>query len=352
MPISPTFIVLTMLSLGVAVACADEPAADSSGDVTSAVTEPAKVVALEQLALRISPEDGAAVVTMVSAGTPLARLADSLPPAPGSSRWLRVATWDERSGWVPADRTIDAGRWAGYATALGGAPIALRAAYPIDGEWAVEAPPYSSGITPISTVWVLGDSAWSARIAAIDTVAGCRGATHRIAWLDAVPAGGAAPDLTRAGLALPASHRPAATRLAVAPLATPEARLKAAALDEAGRRFAPPEVPRVWFYRVGQADRWVTLRWAGPAGVVDTAAALLLQPDGAGWRAATVVAPSGTRAAADRSPLVPTAAYETVVGQATLFLVNVVDSIGARVDIHLAGVGGYQRLRVGYNWGC
>ncbi len=336
-------------------ACADDSPTDDAGDgADTLAAEPAGFVALRDVALRIAPEDGAASVTVAGGGTRLSRVGDTLPSGPGGERWLKLATWDDRRGWVSASDVLEADLWSHYQTVLGGTgPTALRVAYPIEGRWAVEAPPYSAGITPISTLWLLGDSARAVKVTAIDTVADCGGRRHRVAVL-AEDAGGSGPNLERAALAFPASRPPTARRVAIVPVPTPEPDLAAAIARGVGRlRGSSPANQQTWLYSIGAETRWVALRWPGTGdSVKGAAAALILDRSGDSWSAVVAVPPMVSSAAPNRAALVPLAAFATMEGRPTLLLVSVLDYESARVDILLADAEGYRILRAGYVWGC
>lgn len=345
------------LAVVLGIGCGGEPRSASRGSETEDAGDFGRttVVTLTGAQLRIEPLPDAPAVAEVAGGTALTVVGDTMGPGPGAEPWLRVATWDDRRGWVPADQVLTPDLWSHYQVALGGAAItALRAAYPVgDGRWAVEAPLNSPGITSISTVWLLADPVRAVKVAAIDSVAAACGTPHRMAIL-AEDAGGGR-DLSRAVLAVPASRRPQARLLAIAPLPLPDAALEAVIQRSAARmREMAGTEPRVWLWSMGEDARWVTLRWpAGDGGRAgEHAAALLLERSGAGWSARTVVPQVPSDADPDRAPFEPAAAYATAGPRPTILVVEAIDLNGSRVDLYLAQADGYRRLRAGYLWGC
>ncbi|HET6362944.1 MAG TPA: hypothetical protein VFH11_12945, partial [Gemmatimonadota bacterium] len=157
--------------------------------------------------LHLEPDSASPGVLEVQAGA----LLDLVPEDPAESGWLRVATWDDRRGWIPASRLMEPSQWAHYGHALGGvAPALVRVAYPVEGGvWAVEAPLGTPGITPASSAWLVGDSALATRVTAIDSLEDiCSGELHRFGILDTRFSGGNFPRLEEGRLVTPSGRRP------------------------------------------------------------------------------------------------------------------------------------------------
>lgn len=342
--------------------CGDVPREERAGAVTaggvSADATPSAVV-LTGAALRIEPDPAAPPVRELASGTPL-RVLDSV------AGWLRVATWDDREGWVRQSEAIELSLWAHYQQALGGAPVSdLRPAFPLaDGRWAVEAP-FPSGITTASSVWIEGDTPRAFPVADIETVASACAGAHRMAILAAGPverATGASaprtrgpiPRLERARLALAGAPSPRLVRLALRPFDPDTAELRAVSriadsLAAARGGGAVSWAPGGW-RALGEGAVWVELVPSGEA-PGPAAAALLLLGRGADLEAHVVgELPRGP----DATPSVELLDAFSSAGleRPTLFVIRRLEYVGQHVDLYVARAEGVQRLYAGYPWGC
>ena len=180
----------SLVLLTVALACgrSAEPPDNGGGpaDGAGATVDSAsgtQVVVLRAGPLHVEPDEDSPGITDVPAGMLLRAVDEHAPQG-----WVRVATWDDRRGWIPESRLIPRELWAHYGRALGGiSPVLLRPAYPVEGgRWVVEAPMGSPGFTPASSAWLLGDPA-EIRVVAIDSIENaCGGERYRAGVLDEV----------------------------------------------------------------------------------------------------------------------------------------------------------------------
>ena len=356
-----------IFSLWVAAGCESRspesgPSPDDQGEVRDSAAEDGYrrvVVRTGPIFVERDLADG--TVTEVAAGT-LLRI---VPDVSGGEDWVRVATWDDRQGWIPAARLMEPGLWAHFGEALGGvSPLLLRPAYPVEGErWAVEAPLDSPGLTPASTAWLLGDSARSVRVVAIDSFENiCGGDRYRFGTLDAAAAADYEylPYLEDGVLAGPSGARPTARRLPVGPL-EPDSALDALARriaeslgpGGAGQSLAPESIE--WRSLGGNAA-WAALSWpvADPAtGQAQLAAALLFRRGEAGWEQFSAIAPAPSSAEIPTPAWRPVAAYSTgASAEPTLLLVEAFEYEGAHLDIWIERGDGLTRIHEGYYWGC
>ncbi|HET6618067.1 MAG TPA: hypothetical protein VFH69_09680 [Gemmatimonadota bacterium] len=357
-----------LLSLWVAAGCESGspesgPSPDDQAARDSAAEDGSRRVVLRTGPLYVERDEGGATLTQVAAGT-LLRI---VPDASGGEDWVRVATWDDRQGWIPASRLVEPGLWAHYGKALGGvSPILLRPAYPVEEDrWAVEAPLDSPGLTPASTAWVLGDSARSVRVVAIDSFENiCGGDRYRFGTLDAAAAADAEyeylPYLDGGVLAGPSGARPTARRLPVGPLEPDRA------LDSLARRVArglgpvragEPLAPEsIEWKSLGGNAAWAAVSWpvADPAtGQAQLAAALLFRRGEAGWEQLSAIAPIPSSAEIPTPAWRPVAAYSTGASAGpTLLLVEAFEYEGAHLDIWIERGDGLTRIHEGYYWGC
>jgi hypothetical protein len=353
----PTALVLL---LALPPACDSPPAAERGGEPAArADTAPrARVVVLQSGPLHLEPDPDSPGVTGLQAGTLLDLVEDG-----GDGAWVRVATWDDRQGWLPASRVMDPEQWAEYGRALGGvSPILARPAYPVaGGRWAVEAPTGSAGLTTASTAWLLDDSARAARIVEIDSIENvCGGERYRFAALDLPSAAGDQPRLEQGLLLTPSGSRPAARRLTIRPL-EPDADLAALARSAARELSAAsgggpsPPGSAEWLALGGDAA-WAALSWTdedAASGQAQRALALVFRRSAAGWQRVGAIWPDGSSAA------LPTPAWRPVAGYATgaatfptILLLQTNESEGAHLDVWIEREGWYERAYAGYYWGC
>lgn len=355
------------------------PVEAAAADTTAAgaeATDSARIV-LVPGALRLEPVAGAAAVTDVAAGTILRIVGDTTV---GSDRWVRLATWDDRTGWISEAEVLDGGLWSHYAGALGGiAPVALRPAYPIGGgAWAVERPFPSPDLDPPGDVWLAGDSLVSTAAVRRDTMTvGCTGERHPLVILErgVRAASGRGVRLDDGVLAIPASREPTARPLFVGPL-EPDDELREAvagaarAALEAGPRGevgTDPEVPPppdpaaapVLDWRaVGPDGAWAVAYWnpfeGREAGAMPGrwGTAFLAVRGEPGWTVRTVLPLDWSSVGPDAPPWRLLAALATVPGRATILAIEVVEYEGARIDLHLADDAGFRRFYRGFYWGC
>lgn len=330
------------------------PASDSAPAAADSLSEE-RVVVLRAGPLHLEPDASSPGVTEVPAGG----LLSAIPDSSGREGWVRVATWDDRRGWIPAERLVPSRLWAHYGRALGGvSPVLLRPAYPVDARrWAVEAPVGSPGFTSASTAWLLGDSATAVRVAAIDSVENvCGGELRRVGILDARAGGRPGPLLEAGRIAAPSGGRPAASRVAVGPFEPDPALASmaaAAATDLVSGAGAPASTD---WAALGPDAVWVALAWpeedAG-SGISQRAAALVFRRTESGWERVSGIAPQPSTAA------IPTAAWRPVAALSTegsihptILLLEARETEGAHLDIWVERGGGYQRIYEGYYWGC
>lgn len=316
-----------------------------------------RIVVLTAGPVHLEPDTASPGVLEVPAGT----LLDVVPGGAGETGWVRVATWDDRRGWLPANRLMEQSLWAHYGQALGGvAPSLLRPGYPVEGGvWAVEAPLGTPGITPASTAWLVGDSAVEARVTAIDSLEDiCSEELHRFGILDARSSADNLPRLEEGRLVTPSGSRPATRRLTVGPL-EPDAEL-AALLDSEARELAPPGVDpdaaSVEWAALGTGSAWAALSWPAEdpsTGRAQFAAAIVFRRTPGGWERVATLGPL------DSSAEIPTPAWRPagvfVTGPSdfpTILLLEALEYEGAHLDIWIERGGRYERIYEGYYWGC
>ena len=316
-----------------------------------------RVVVLTAGPLHLEPDSASPGVLDVQAGA----LLDLVPEGPAETGWVRVATWDDRRGWIPAWRLIEQSRWAHYGQALGGvAPTLVRVAYPVEGGvWAVEAPLGTPGITPASTAWLLGDSVAGTRVTAIDSLEDiCSGELHRFGILDARFSGGNLPRLEEGRLVTPSGSRPTTRRLPVGPL-EPGAELRGLVVD-ATRELAPrgsePEGAWVEWAGLGEESAWASMSWPAedPAtGRAQLAGAVVFRRGQDGWERAATLGPAPSSAEIPTPAWRPVAAFATgPSGYPTILLLEALEYEGAHLDIWIERGGRYERIYEGYYHGC
>jgi hypothetical protein len=358
---------LTIAALALAAAdCGTDPPAPGSSPVpadTAVADTSATVVPFHGLSLRIEPVATAEAVLEASPGTPL-RIIES------RSGWLRVTTWDGRTGWIPEGETLELSLWVHYQEALGGiAPSDLRPAYPLaDGRWAVEAP-FPSGMTTGSSVWVYGEPA---SVIGVTTIAEIQSAcgVRRMAILADRPSAPTPeasrralradePALDLALLAAPGAPSPRLRRLAPA-AATPNP-AQTQAVTEATQRLlagrgddaAARAIATAEWLAIGEGALWVRL--GGESGgaapeAASWAATLLVQGTGPDVRVHAVVAPYP---APNPTAVRLLHAFATGSGtRPTLFIVERVDSGGQQIEMYAARADDVRRLYAGFAWGC
>lgn len=352
-------VVLSVLAVAGLWACGGSPTpAPPPGEEAPAAVDSVseeRVVVLRAGPLHLEPDESSPGVTEVPAGG----LLKAIPDSAGGEAWVRVATWDDRRGWIPAERLVPSRLWAHYGRALGGvSPVFLRPAYPVDARrWAVEAPVGSPGFTSASTAWLLGDSATAVRVAAIDSVENvCGGELHRVGILDARAAGRPGPLLDAGRIAAPSGSRPDASWVAVGPF-EPDAALASMAAAAATDLVAGAGVPASTDWAtLGPDAVWVALAWPEEnegLGISQRAAALVFRRAGSGWERVSWIAPEPSTA------VIPTAAWRPVAALSTggsehptILLLEAREYEGAHLDIWVERGGGYQRIYEGYYWGC
>ena len=334
---------------------ASETAQDGAAPPDSAPRE--RVVVLTAGPLHLEPDSTSPGVTQVQAGAIL----DLVPEAPAETGWVRVATWDDRRGWLPASRLIEQSQWAHYGQALGGvAPALVRVAYPVEGGvWGVEAPLGTPGITPASTAWLVGDSAVGIRVTAIDSLEDvCSGELHRFGILDARSSGGDLPRLDEGRLMTPSGNRPTIRRLPPGRL-DPGAELTGL-LVAAARELAPsgsdPGAATVSWEALGSESAWASLSWPSedPAtGRAQLASAVVFRRGRDGWERAASLGPHPSSAEIPTPAWRPVGAFATgTSGFPTILLLEALEYEGAHLDIWIERGGRYQRIYEGYYWGC
>jgi hypothetical protein len=345
--------------------CDSPPAAERSG---ADVPEPAdsampfdslreRVVVLQAGPLHLGPDLDSPGIAQVPAGA----LLDIVPDTAGGDEWVRVATWDDRHGWLPASRIMEPEQWTQYGRALGGvSPVLVRPAYPIEGgRWAVEAPVGSAGLTTASTAWLLADSALGARVVGIDSVENvCGGERHRFAVLDRPSGAGEWPRLEEGLLATPSGGRPVAKRLAVGPL-EPDADLAELArrtgIDRSPPADGAPPASIEWS-ALGEAAAWAGLSWPAedPAsGQAQRALAIVFRRTADGWKTVGTVGPAGSSASIPTPAWRPVAAYATGVATVpTMLLLEGFEYEGAHLDVWIERGERYEQVYRGYYWGC
>jgi hypothetical protein len=310
-----------------------------------------RVVVLQAGPLHLAPGPDSPGIAVVPAGA----LLEVVPDTSGGDAWVRVATWDDRHGWLPVSRIMQPEQWAQYGRALGGvSPVLVRPAYPVEGgRWAVEAPVGSAGLTTASTAWLLADSALGYRVVGIDSVENlCGGERHRFAVLDRGSDAEEWPRLEEGLLATPSGGRPVARRLAVGPL-EPDPVLAALARRTALDR--PPPASIEWS-TLGEEAAWAALSWPAedPAsGQAQQALALVFRRSADEWDLAGMVAPTGSSASIPTPAWRPVAAYATGAATfPTILLLQGFEYEGAHLDVWIERGGRYEQLYRGYSWGC
>ena len=284
-----------------------------------------------------------------------------VPEGADDTGWVRVATWDDRRGWIPSSRLMEQSQWAHYGQALGGiAPSLLRPGYPVEGGvWAVEAPLGTPGITQASTAWLVGDSVLAARVTAIDSLKDiCSEELHRFGILDTRFSGENLPRLEEGRLVTPSGSRPTTRRLAAGPL-DPDAEL-AGLLDGAARELAPPgadpEAASVEWAALGEGSAWATLSWPAEdpsTGQAQLASAIVFRRTPGGWERLATLGPVPSSAEIPTPALRPAGAFATgQSGFPTILLLEALEYEGAHLDIWIERGGRYERIYEGYYWGC
>ncbi|HEU4464471.1 MAG TPA: hypothetical protein VFS53_05445 [Gemmatimonadota bacterium] len=321
--------------------------ADSAGE--------SRVVVLRSGPIHLDPDEASPGIADVMAGTLLRAVAEST----AVDGWVRVATWDDRRGWIPTARLAPVELWAHYGRALGGvSPALLRPAYPVDGgRWGIEAPFGSPGITPASTGWLLGDSSSAIRIAAIDSVENiCGGELHRFGVLDRTASAERWPLLEAGRIATPSGGRPAAIALPIGPF-DPDSALVRLAMEGAVELLhaaGPPEATE--WVALGPDAVWAALSWLyedEALGISQRAAALVFRRAPGGWERVSAIAPVPSTAGIPTSAWRPVAAYSTgAASHPTLLLLETREYEGAHLDVWIERGDGYQRIYEGYYWGC
>lgn len=363
-------------------ACASEspdgepdPADPAAADTAAAAAETRIVLAPGPL--RIDPSDDADGVADAAAGTALRVVGDTTI---AGARWVRLATWDDRRGWMPVSAVLEPGLWAHYLEALGGVPVtATRPAYPVeDGRWVAEKPFPSPDFDPPAAVRLAADGWVATRVARRDTVTvGCTGERLSAALLGTGVVGAIPEDgsfLSRGTLAVPVESDPSATPLAIGPLEPGPAWTEAvagaasAALEDgpAPGTWRDPDAPPppaggepvIEWRSAGPDAAWAVASW-NPYGGADArvmpgrwAAAFVAVREGEGWTVRTAIPLQWTTAGGERAPWRLLAAIATVPGRPTLLAVEALEHEGARIDLYLADDAGYRRYHRGFYWGC
>lgn len=322
-------------------------------------TTRARVVVLRAGPLRLEPDPDSPGVIEVQAGT----LLDVVPDRATGGGWVRVATWDDRRGWIEASRLMEPEAWSRYGRALGGvSPILLRPAYPVEGgRWAVEAPLGSPGLTIASSAWLLADTGRGASIVEIDSLENiCGGERHRFGILDLPHAPVDWPLLEEAVLVTPSGSRPMTQRLAVGALdPDPElvelVRGAAAGLGPAeGNGSVAPE--SIEWAAFGEEAAWAALSWPSAdaaTGQAQLASALVFRRAGDGWERVGVLGPFASSAEIPTPAWRPVAAYSIGgAGFPSLLLLEGLEYEGAHLDIWIERGDRYERIYDGYYWGC
>ena len=334
---------------------APEPQAVADTAAQADSTGEERVVVLRSGPLHLEPDDGSPGITDVIAGT----LLRALPDSAGATGWVRVATWDDRRGWIPVARLVPVELWAHYGRALGGvSPALLRPAYPVDGgRWAVEAPLGSPGITPASTGWLLSDSASAIRITAIDSVENiCGGELHRFGVLDRSESGEHWPFLEAGRIATPSGTRPVAAAVTVGPLVPDSVLLRLAREGASELEPAAGAPESTEWVALGPDAAWAALSWPfedEALGISQRAVALVFRRSPTGWERVSAIAPAPSTAEIPTAAWRPVAAYSTGgASHPTLLLLEAREYEGAHLDVWIERGDGYQRMYEGYYWGC
>jgi hypothetical protein len=314
-----------------------------------------RLVVLSAGALHLEPDTTSPGVLEVHAGT----LLDLVPEDAGKAGWVRVATWDDRRGWIPASRLMEQAQWAHYGRALGVAPALVRPGYPVEGDtWGVEAPMGTPGITRASTAWLVGDSAVQTRVTAIDSLEDfCSGALHRFGILDARLGGETLPRLEEGRLVTPSGARPATLKLAIGPL-EPDAEL-AALLESATPELAPGGAgapAAVEWVALGEESAWASISWPAAdatTGQAQLASAIVFRRGRGGWERVADLGPAASSAEIPTPAWRPVSVYAAdPSGLPTILLLEALEYEGAHLDIWIERGGRYERIYEGYYWGC
>jgi hypothetical protein len=313
-----------------------------------------RMVVLRSGPLHLDPDEASPGITDVATGTLLRAV-----PDPAVEGWVRVATWDDRRGWIPAARLVPVELWAHYGRALGGvSPALLRPAYPVDrGVWGVEAPLGSPGITPASTVWLLSDSASAIRVTAIDSMENiCGGELRRFGVLDRRERGEHWPLLEAGRIAAPSGGRPATMTVRIGTF-DPDSELVRLAREGASAlqpAAGPPEATE--WVALGPDAAWAALSWPyqdEALGISQRAAALVFRRSPSGWERVSTIGPLPSTAEIPTAAWRPVAAYSTgVASHPTILLLEAREYEGAHLDVWIERGDGYQRIYEGYYWGC
>ncbi|MDX1660941.1 MAG: SH3 domain-containing protein [Gemmatimonadota bacterium] len=374
-----------LLALGLVLGCGDgreasppdSPAGDAAdSDTTTAARADSTRLVVVAGPLRIEPAGDAEAVTDVAVGTTLRVVGDTTV---GAGRWVRLATWDDRKGWMPERSVLDPALWTHYAEALGGvAVVALRPAYPVgEGRWAAEAPFPSPDFDLPAEAWLARDSLLSTHVTERDTMrVECTGARHSLVLLDRADRTGArrGARLEEGSLAIPSARRPSARSLAIGDL-DPEPDLREAvetaarSAIEAGPRGGvsddgdtPPPDPtdpsRFDWRSVGSDAAWAAVSWnpfEGREAEITPGrwgAAFLAVRGESGWTVRTVLPLDWAFVGPDAPPWRLLSAVATVPGRPTLLAIEALEYEGARIDLYLADDTGFRRFYRGYYWGC
>ena len=350
--------ILPLLCLASLILGCDPRSETAAGDASPRDSLPReRLVVLSGGPLHLEPDSASPGVLEVHAGAIL----DLVPEEARKAGWVRVATWDDRRGWIPAARLMEQAQWAHYGRALGVAPALVRPGYPVEGEvWGVEAPMGTPGITQASTAWLVGDSAVETRVTAIDSLEDvCSGELHRFGILDASAGGEVLPRLEEGRLVTPSGARPTTRRLAIGPLA-PDAELSAL-LESASRELAPggPEAgapASVEWIALGEQSAWVSLSWpaANPStGQAQLASAIVFRRGRGGWERVADLGPAPSSAEIPAPAWRPVGAYASGPEDfPTILLLEALEYEGAHLDIWIERGGRYERIYEGYYWGC
>ena len=350
--------ILLLLCLASPIWGCDAGSETAEGEASPPDSTPGeRLVVLTAGPLHLEPDSASPGVLEVHAGAIL----DLVPEDAGKTGWVRVATWDDRRGWIPASRLMEQAQWAHYGRALGVAPALVRPGYPVEGEvWGVEAPMGTPGITQASTAWLVGDSAVEAKVTAIDSLEDiCSGELHRFGILDARVGGEVLPRLEEGRLVTPSGARPTTRRLAIGPL-EPDAELSAL-LESASRELAPgwPEAgapAAVEWIALGEESAWVSLSWpaADPStGRAQLASAIVYHRGPGGWERVADLGPAPSSAEIPTPAWRPVGAYASgPAGFPTILLLEGLEYEGAHLDIWIERGERYERIYEGYYWGC
>lgn len=350
--------ILLLLWLAVPLGgCGSGSGAGEDGAAESDSTPRRRLVVLTAGPLHLDPDSASPGVLDLQAGA----LLDLVPEEPAGNEWLRVATWDDRRGWLPASRLMEQAQWAHYAEALGVAPTLVRPGYPVEGGvWGVEAPLGTPGITPASTAWLVGDSAVGTSVTAIDSLEDvCSEELHRFGILDARSGGEILPGLEEGRLVTPSGARPTVRSLTIVPL-VPDAGL-VDLLEDAARELAPGgpgggAPTSVEWAGVGEDAAWVALSWPAEdraTGRAQLGSAVVFRRGPRGWERVATLGPAPSSAEIPTPAWRPVAAFATEPsGLPSILLLEALEYEGAHLDIWIEREQRYERIYEGYYWGC